>query len=257
MASSAWIFGLHAVTAALRHDPAGVQGLWVEPRRHDARLRALLETAAQQHIPVHPVERAELDRLSGHARHQGVLARCISHIKEWTEHELPALLEAAQGQALLLVLDGVQDPHNLGACLRSADAAGVQAVLAPADRAVGLTPTVRKVACGAAETVPFIQVGNLARTLRALQQQGLWLIGAAGEAEKTLHEMDFTGPVAIILGAEEKGLRRLTRECCDHLARIPMAGSVESLNVSVATGIFLFEAVRQRWQSKKLSDRPV
>ena len=251
MAQSEWIYGLHAVTAALRHDSASVQGLWVEHRRQDARLRALLEAAAQRHIPVHPVERAELDRLSGHARHQGVLARCISHVKEWTEHDLPALLESTQGKALLLVLDGVQDPHNLGACLRSADAAGVQVVLAPADRAVGLTPTVRKVACGAAETVPFIQVGNLARTLRWLQEQGLWLIGAAGEADKTLYEMDFTGPVAVILGAEEKGLRRLTRDCCDHLARIPMAGSVESLNVAVATGIFLFEAVRQRWKSGK------
>jgi 23S rRNA (guanosine2251-2'-O)-methyltransferase len=251
MAPSEWIYGLHAVAAALRHDPASVQGLWVERRRQDARRRALLEAAAQQHIPVHPVERTELDRLSGHARHQGVLVRCRSQVKEWTEHDLPALLESTQGNALLLVLDGVQDPHNLGACLRSADAAGVQAVLAPADRAVGLTPTVRKVACGATETVPFIQVGNLARSLRGLQEQGLWLIGAAGEADKTLYEMDFTGPVAVILGAEEKGLRRLTRDCCDHLARIPMAGSVKSLNVSVATGIFLFEAIRQRQRSGK------
>ena len=252
MAQSEWIYGLHAVTAALRHDPTSVQGLWVERQRHDARLRALLEVAARQHIPVHLVEGAELNRLSGHSRHQGVLARYVSHVKERTEHELPALLESAQGNALLLVLDGVQDPHNLGACLRSADAAGVQAVIAPADRAVGLTPTVRKVACGAAETVPSIQVNNLARTLRSLQQQGLWLIGAASEADKTLYQMDFTGPVAVILGAEEKGLRRLTRDCCDHLARIPMTGSVESLNVSVAAGIFLFEAVRQRRESGKV-----
>ena len=255
MAQAEWIYGLHAVTAALRHDSAGVQGLWVERRRHDARLRALLEVAAQQAIPVHPVEGAELDRLSGHSRHQGVLARYVSHVKERTESELPALLESTQDNALLLVLDGVQDPHNLGACLRSADAAGVQAVLAPADRAVGLTPTVRKVACGAAETVPFIQVNNLARTLRSLQEQGLWLIGAIGQTDKTLYELDFTGPVAIILGAEEKGLRRLTRDGCDHLARIPMAGNVESLNVSVAAGIFLFEAVRQRRESGKLIDK--
>ncbi len=256
MARSEWIYGLHAVTAALRHDSAGVQELWVERQRHDARLRTLLEAAARQTIPVHPVERTELDRLTGHSHHQGVLARCVRPVEEqWTEPDLPAIVQTAAGPALLLVLDGVQDPHNLGACLRSADAAGVQAVLAPVDRAVGLTPTVRKVACGAAETVPFIQVNNLARTLRALQQQGLWLIGAAGESDKTLYEMDFTAPVAIILGAEEKGLRRLTRDCCDHLARIPMAGSVESLNVSVAAGIFLFEAVRQRWENGKLIDK--
>ncbi|HNK33664.1 MAG TPA: 23S rRNA (guanosine(2251)-2'-O)-methyltransferase RlmB, partial [Plasticicumulans sp.] len=145
-----------------------------------------------------------------------------------------------------LVLDGVTDPHNLGACLRVADGAGAHAVLAPNDRAAGLTPTVRKVACGAAEHVPFIPVTNLARTLRELKQRGIWLVGAAGEAEADLYAMDLAGPVALVLGAEEKGLRRLTREECDYLAHIPMTGTVESLNVSVATGVFLFEALRQR-----------
>ena len=241
---------MHAVTAALKYEPGRIQGIWVERRRHDARRRALLTVAEQQGIAVQQADRVELDRLSSHARHQGVLARCIVSTAARTENELPAILESAQEPALLLVLDGVQDPHNLGACLRSAEAAGVQAVIAPVDRAVGLTATVRKVACGAAETVPFIPVSNLARTLRSLQEQGLWLIGAAGEAEKTLYEMDFTAPVAIILGAEEKGLRRLTREICDNLARIPMAGQVESLNVSVAAGVFLFEAVRQRFTTR-------
>ena len=250
MAKTKWLYGLHAVVAALKHEPGNMQGVWVKRQRHDARMRALLEAAEQQGIPVQQTDRAELDRLSGHARHQGVLARCMVSTAAPTENDLPAILESAQYPALLLVLDGVQDPHNLGACLRSADAAGVHLVIAPADRAVGLTATVRKVACGAAETVPFIPVSNLARTLRSLQKQGLWLIGAAGEAEKTLYEMDFTGPVAIILGAEEKGLRRLTRETCDNLTRIPMAGQVESLNVSVAAGVFLFEVVRQRWIDK-------
>ncbi|MDQ2695720.1 MAG: 23S rRNA (guanosine(2251)-2'-O)-methyltransferase RlmB, partial [Pseudomonadota bacterium] len=160
--------------------------------------------------------------------------------------ELPGILAQTAGAPLLLVLDQVQDPHNLGACLRSADAAGVAAVIAPADRAAGLTATVRKVACGAAETVPFVAVTNLARALRRLQDQGLWIVGGAGEAEKNLYETDLTGPTAIVLGAEGKGLRRLTRECCDVLARIPLAGRVESLNVAVAAGVFLFEAVRQR-----------
>ena len=240
------IHGLHAVAAALNHEPAQVRGLWLERQRRDARMQALLDQAAGHGVPVHWAERTELDRLSGGARHQGIVARLA--VRQWThgEADLPELLAAADGPALLLALDGVQDPHNLGACLRSAAAAGVHAVIAPVDRAVSLNATVRKVACGAAEIVPFVQVTNLARTLRGLQEQGLWLIGAAGEADDTLYEVDFTPPTAIVLGAEEKGLRRLTREVCDRLARIPMAGGMESLNVSVAAGIFLFEARRQR-----------
>ncbi len=246
MAPSEWIFGLHAVAAALEHQPAKVQELWVERKRPDARLEAVLQVAAEKGITVRLKERTELDRRSGHARHQGVVAQCAASAKIRTENDLPALLQAVRGPPLLLVLDGVQDPHNLGACLRSADAAGVHAVLAPTDRAAGLTPVARKVASGAAETTPFIQVTNLARTLDSLKEQGVWLTGAAAEAEETLYDLDFAGPTAFVLGAEEKGLRRLTREQCDYLARIPMAGSVASLNVSVAAGVLLFEAVRQR-----------
>lgn len=240
------IFGLHAVTAALKYEPDRLGDIWVEANRRDSRLRAVLEQAKQHDISVHQKTRAELDKVAGGGRHQGVVAWRTGLSASLEEADLADILAAVRGPALLVVLDGVQDPHNLGACLRSADAAGAHALIVPADRAVGLTPTVRKVACGAAETVPFVQVTNLARTLRSLQEQGLWVIGAAGETQTSLYEVDFTGPVAIVLGAEDKGLRRLTREVCDILAKIPMAGSVESLNVSVATGVFLFEAVRQR-----------
>ena len=240
------IYGLHAVTAALHSEPEQVRGLWLERQRRDGRMQSLLDQAAGQGVAVHLTDRAELDRLSGGARHQGVVARLEIRSRGYNEADLPALLAAAERPALLLALDGVQDPHNLGACLRSAAAAGVHAVIAPADRAVGLNATVRKVASGGADIVPFVSVTNLARTLRSLQEQGVWVVGAAGEADATLYEVDFTLPTAIVLGAEEKGLRRLTREVCDRLARIPMAAGMASLNVSVAAGIFLFEARRQR-----------
>ena len=241
------VHGIHAVAAALKYQPEEVGGLWVERQRRDARMQALLDQATHLGALIHHADRAELDRLSDGARHQGIVARLSARQTVHGEDDLPGLLSAASGPALLLVLDGVQDPHNLGACLRSAAAAGVAALIAPVDRAVGLNATVRKVACGAAEIVPFVPVTNLARTLRALREQGVWVVGAAGEAETSLYQIDFTAPTAIVLGAEEKGLRRLTREVCDHLARIPVAGGgVESLNVSVATGIFLFEARRQR-----------
>ena len=240
------IYGLHTVTAALNHEPEQVCGLWVERQRRDGRMQVLLDQAAGYGVAIHWTDRVELDRLSGGARHQGVVARLAVRPHGHDEADLPKLLAGMDGSALLLVLDGVQDPHNLGACLRSAAAAGAQAVIAPVDRAAGLNATVRKVASGAAEIVPFVPVTNLVRTLRSLQEQGVWIIGAAGEADDTLYAVDFTLPTAIVLGAEEKGLRRLTREVCDRLARIPMAGDMESLNVSVATGIFLFEARRQR-----------
>ena len=179
------------------------------------------------------------------ARHQGVVARCRA-VTVWQEDDLDQLLDGLSVPPLLLVLDGVQDPHNLGACLRSADAAGVHAVIAPRDRAVGLTPVVRKVASGAAETVPFIQVTNLARTLRTLKDKGLWTVGADAEGDGDVFSADLRGPTVLVMGAEGQGMRRLTREHCDLLVRIPMQGTVESLNVSVATGICLFEAVRQR-----------
>lgn len=240
------IYGLHAVTAALNHEPAQVRGLWLERQRRDGRMQALLDQATGQGVAIHWADRAELDRLSSGARHQGVVARLAVRQRSYDEADLPELLAATSGPALLLVLDGVQDPHNLGACLRSAVAAGAHAVIAPADRAAGLNATVRKVASGAADRVPFVPVTNLARTLRGLQEQGVWIVGAVGEADDPLYEVDFTLPTAIVLGAEEKGLRRLTREVCDRLARIPIASGMESLNVSVAAGIFLFEARRQR-----------
>ena len=239
------IYGLHAVTAALNYEPEQVRGLWLEHQRRDGRMQTLLDQAAKQGVTIHWADRTELDRLSGGARHQGVVARLAGRSRSYGEADLPELL-AAEEPALLLVLDGVQDPHNLGACLRSAAAAGVHAVIAPVDRAAGLNATVRKVASGGAEIVPFVSVTNLARTLRSLQEQGVWIVGAAGEVDATLYDVDFTLPTAIVLGAEEKGLRRLTREVCDRLARIPMTGGMESLNVSVAAGIFLFEARRQR-----------
>ena len=241
------IYGLHAVAAALRYEPEQVQELWIERQRRDGRIQALLDAAEAHGAPVRLAERAELDRLSGGARHQGVIAQLATAQRAYNEADVPELLAVATEPALLLVLDGVQDPHNLGACLRSAAAAGVHAVIAPVDRAAGLNATVRKVACGAAAITPFIPVTNLARTLRQLQEQGIWIVGAAGEAETSLYAVDFTLPTAIVLGAEDKGLRRLTREGCDRLARIPLkAGGVESLNVSVAAGVFLFEAQRQR-----------
>ena len=241
------IHGLHAVAAALEYEPEQVRGLWVERQRRDGRMQALLDQASRHGVAVHLTARAELDRMSGGTRHQGVIARLTVRQRTLNEADLPALLAAADGPLLLLALDGVQDPHNFGACLRSAAAAGVHAVMIPADRSVGLNATVRKVACGGAEIVPVVTVTNLARALRALQEQGIWVVGAAGEAADSLYDVDFTPSTTIVLGGEEKGLRRLTREVCDRLARIPMAeGGVESLNVSVAAGIFLFEARRQR-----------
>ncbi len=245
MSEKSLVFGLHAVQALLSTHAQRVLRLVILKERNDQKLQALLELAKEQRIPVEIAPRHELDRIAKHENHQGVIAFC-QHAQLFTENDLDTILEKITGPALLLILDGVQDPHNLGACLRSADAAGVHAVIAPKDKSVGITPTVTKVACGAAENVPFIQVTNLARTLRELQEKNIWLYGAAGEAEKTLYEANFKGSVAFVLGAEGTGLRRLTRDHCDVLLKIPMQGSVSSLNVSVATGIFLFEAVRQR-----------
>ncbi len=246
--STEFVFGLHAVESALRHQPGEVEALWVDTHRRDRSVDALRRQAEALDVPVHSAGRKELDHMVAGARHQGVVARVRAAVVG-NEQDLDRLLAGLDAPPFLLVLDGVQDPHNLGACLRSADAAGVHAVIAPKDRAVGLTATVRKVASGAAETVPFIQVTNLARTLEQLKQAGVWLTGLAGEAEQTLFELDLKGPLALVMGAEGSGLRRLTREHCDFLARIPMSGTVESLNVSVAAGICLYEAVRQRRQA--------
>lgn len=243
MARDETVFGIHAVEAALER--GAVSALWVAAGRRDKRLQRLLQAAAGKGVAVEERPRAELDGASGGGNHQGVLAR-VALAPARNEAFLEALLTSLDEPPFLLVLDGVQDPHNLGACLRSAAAAGVHAVVAPKDRACGLTPVVRKVSVGASERVPFVQVTNLARTLRTLTDAGLWLVGAAGEAEQAVFDAALTGPLALVLGAEEKGLRRLTREHCDQLVRIPMAGGIESLNVSVAAGVCLFEAVRQR-----------
>lgn len=240
------IYGLHAVAAALQRDPARLLEIQVaEGMRTQARLAQLLDEARAAGIKVRNCSRDALDNLVTEGAHQGIVA-WQKPARAFNEADLDALLAGLTSPPLLLVLDGVQDPHNLGACLRTADAAGAHAVIAPRDRAVGLTPVVRKVASGAAEALPFIQVTNLARTLRELKDKGIWLVGADGEAEMDIYATDLRGPLALVMGAEGQGLRRLTREHCDFLVRIPMAGTVESLNVSVATGICLFEAVRQR-----------
>ncbi|MFC0711875.1 23S rRNA (guanosine(2251)-2'-O)-methyltransferase RlmB [Azorhizophilus paspali] len=238
------IYGVHAVEALLRHHPRRVKRLWLAEGRQDPRVLALLELARQARITVGQRERRELDEWA-EGVHQGVVAE-VSPSQVWGEAMLDELLDRCEGAPLLLVLDGVTDPHNLGACLRTADAAGVQAVIVPKDKSATLNATVRKVACGAAEVVPLVAVTNLARTLEKLRQRGLWTVGTAGEVEQELYGVDLRGPTVLIMGAEGKGMRRLTREHCDYLVRLPMAGSVSSLNVSVATGVCLFEAVRQR-----------
>ncbi|CAK0759879.1 23S rRNA 2'-O-ribose G2251 methyltransferase [Gammaproteobacteria bacterium] len=235
------IYGVHAVRAALAQ--GRVRNLWLDASRQDARLQAVRTMAAT--LPCQNIERKVLDAMVPGVRHQGVVARCLGQAL-LTEDDLPALLGTLQEPAFLLVLDGVQDPHNLGACLRNADAAGVHAVIAPRDRAAGLTPAVRKVASGAAEVVPFVQVTNLARALRTLKENGMWLVGADGNASQSLYEVSLTGPLVLVMGTEGRGLRRLSAELCDFLVHIPMLGTVESLNVSVASGICLFEALRQR-----------
>lgn len=245
MSEKSFIFGIHAVETLLEKQPKRIIRLAVLHDRHDKKIQFIAELAKVNKIKVEHCSRQELDRLTQNENHQGVIAFCQKP-KNYAEHDLDAILENTTKKPFLLILDGIQDPHNLGACLRSADAAGVDAVIAPKDKSVGLTPAVSKVASGAAETVPFIQVTNLARTLRDLKERGIWVFGAAGEAEKSIFEADLDVPLALVLGAEGSGLRRLTREHCDVLLNIPMHGTVSSLNVSVAAGIFLFEAVRQR-----------
>ncbi len=238
------MFGWHAVEAVLKREPERLQQVWIQTGRQDKRVKSIADTLDSLGVRWKVVHRRELDeRVSG--VHQGIVA-AVSESREWTEDDLLAQLAGSDKPPFLLVLDGVTDPHNLGACMRTADAVGVQAVIVPKDRSASLTPVARKVACGAAETVPFVRVTNLARFLRSLQDQGVWLIGTAGEAKATLYQADFKGPVALVMGAEGKGMRRLTREHCDQLINIPMLGHVDSLNVSVATGVCLYEALRQR-----------
>jgi 23S rRNA (guanosine2251-2'-O)-methyltransferase len=237
--------GIHSVRTALKFGLEGVGEIWLERSRRDHRTRQIVDLARAAGIAVRQVDRADMDGAAAGLRHQGVLAWVRTPAPR-AEHELDAILEAAAGPPFLLILDGVQDPHNLGACLRTADAAGVHAVLAPKDNAVGLTPVACKVASGAAETVPYVQVTNLVRAMNALEERGVWLVGTAGAAETALFDADLEGALGLVMGGEGKGLRRLTAERCDLLVCLPMSGAVESLNVSVAAGICLYEAVRQR-----------
>ncbi len=238
-------YGMHTVRVLLSRSPARVRRVLIASGRDAGRHAEIRELAMRAGVQLSGADEPTLDRMAAGGRHQGVVAEVAPRAGD-PETQLEEALEAAGEAPLLLVLDGVQDPHNLGACLRSADAAGVAAVIVPRDRAAGMTPVVRKVAAGAAETVPLVAVVNLARTLRELKDRGFWLVGTDDEAGKTLYDADLMGPTAIVMGSEGEGMRRLTRECCDLLVTIPMAGAVESLNVSVAAGIVLFEAVRQR-----------
>lgn len=237
------IFGFHAVTARLRHEAASVEEIYVDSNRVDRRMQELLHAAKAANVRVILVDDQRLNNMVGTRRHQGVVA-VAGELS--LARNLDELLDAIDGPPLLLVLDGITDPHNLGACLRVADGVGAHAVIVPKDRAVGLNATAAKVASGAAETVPYITVTNLARTLRELKERDVLLVGTTDDAEKNLYQADFSGPVALVMGSEGEGMRRLTRETCDVLVSVPMFGTVESLNVSVAAGVCLYEARRQR-----------
>ena len=242
---SSKLFGLHSVQAALDYSPKKIHKAWVDSGRQDKRLTQAVDDLLALGIEPEKVDRKRLDRLADNNNHQGIVIE-VEMPGELSESDLKTAVENLSETALFLVLDNVQDPHNLGACLRTADATGVHGVIITKDNATGITPTVCKVASGAAETVPVYQVTNLSRTLRWLKGEGLWIMGAAGETAETVYKTDFTVPMALVVGAEGKGLRRLTKEQCDVLVSVPMLGQVESLNLSVATGVLLYEAVRQR-----------
>ncbi len=241
------VFGIHAVTAILEARPGDITSLSFQDNyQKNKKLRALYEQARQRRIPCRVLNRQEMDALSDGGNHQGVLASIRVKDLRLTENQLEAWLTGIQGPKLILLLDQIQDPHNLGACLRTAAAAGVQLVIAPKDGAAPITPVVRKIACGATERVPYLQVTNLVRTMKKLQALGVWFTGTDLAASDLPYDIDFTGDVAIVIGSEGKGLRRLVKAQCDYLVKIPMPGEMESLNASVATGVMLFEVVRQR-----------
>ncbi|MDW1917432.1 23S rRNA (guanosine(2251)-2'-O)-methyltransferase RlmB [Vibrio sp. Vb0349] len=246
--SNEFIYGIHAVKAVLEREPERFVEAYVLKGRQDDRLMPILNDLQVCGVSIQQMTRKTLDDKARGANHQGIIAR-VKPAKQLNENDIDDIL-AQHESPLLLVLDGVTDPHNLGACLRNADAAGAAAIIVPKDRSAPMNATVSKVACGAAEVVPLIRVTNLARTMRTLQEQGIWFVGTAGEATHDIYQAKLTGPLAIVMGAEGDGMRRLTRETCDDLIKIPMAGSVSSLNVSVASGICLFEAVRQRIAAK-------
>lgn len=239
------VYGVHAVTALFSNPHRNVKKLYISQDRQDKRIQDLLNKAIEAQVHIEKLSTQKMNERFVNASHQGVVASA-SALPDYGEAHLQALLDAAKQPGLILILDGVTDPHNLGACLRSADATGVDFVIIPKDKNATVTPVVSKVACGAAESVPLVRVTNLVRTMELLKEQGVWIYGAAGEANSSLYQLDCTGTMAIVMGAEGEGLRRLTREHCDGLFSLPMNGSVESLNVSVATGVSLYEVVRQR-----------
>ena len=243
MSSPKVLFGFHAVGVRLKTAPQSIIEIYADPARKDARMRQFLERAHESGARVIEADGMRLAKLAGSHGHQGVAARVTALP---VTHSLDDLLDQVTGPPLLLVLDGVTDPHNLGACLRVADGAGAHAVIAPKDHAVGINATVAKVASGAAETMPYFMVTNLSRTLNELKERNIWCIGTSDDAPKTIYQVDLKGPVALVLGAEGDGMRQLTRKNCDELVSIPMKGAVESLNVSVASGVCLYEALRQR-----------
>lgn len=243
--SEQYVYGLHAVKALLDNSYRTTKKLVVNQERLDEKIQAILALAERRHVVVEKVNQQTMNQRFPTFTHQGVVAEATP-MRDFNESDLKELLAAAQSPALILILDGITDPHNLGACLRSADAAGVSFVMIPKDKSASITPVVSKVACGAAESVPLVRVTNLVRAMEIIKQEGVWIYGAAGEATESLYQLDCRSSIALVMGAEGDGLRRLTREHCDGLFSLPMLGSVDSLNVSVATGISLYEAIRQR-----------
>ena len=241
--------GIHPVASALKNNPASIRQVSVDAESSNQRVKDLVLLAEDAGIEISRVPGNELDQLSGFERHQGIIAYLHDHAMP-AESDLLPLLASVDGDPLVLVLDGVQDPHNLGACMRTAEAAGVNAMVVPKDRAAGITPVVRKSSAGASEIIPLFQVTNLARTIKAMKKAGIWIAGTADQASESLYQQDLTGPLALVMGGEGKGMRRLTGELCDYRVNIPMAGVIESLNVSVATGVCLFEIQRQRKNAK-------
>ena len=239
------LFGIHAIQAALDYSPQKIQQIWVDGQRQDARLTQLLEELAKRGIKPEKTDRKKLDKMADGKNHQGIVA-AVELPPMRSEDQLKHDLARLDSTPFYLILDQVQDPHNLGACLRTADAVGASGIIITKDNAVGITPTVCKVASGAAETVPVYQVTNLARVLRWLKQENVWIMGAAGETEQTVYSMKLDMPLAIVMGTEGTGMRHLTRQHCDFLVKIPMIGQVESLNVSVAAGVLMYEVFRQR-----------
>ncbi len=243
--SEQFVYGVHAVSALLANPHRVINKLFVSQDRIDKRLQEVLDKAEQAKVSIEKLSAQKMNQRFAEFTHQGVVASARA-LPDFGESDLISLLDSIRKPGLILILDGVTDPHNLGACLRSADATGVDFVMIPKDKSASITPVVSKVACGAAESVPLVRVTNLARAMDILKEQGVWIYGAAGEANGSLYQIDCTGTVAIAMGAEGDGLRRLTREHCDGLFSLPMAGAVESLNVSVATGVSLYEVIRQR-----------